>query len=41
MSRELTKKDFLSATAVKITVDTVLEINKKLEKDRVAYGQAI
>ena len=41
ISRELKKEEFLSDLAVKITVDTVIEINERLEKDRIAYWQAI
>jgi len=33
----LKKEEFLSDLAVKITVDTVIEINERLEKDRIAY----
>ena len=41
ISRQLKKAEFLKDTAIKITVDTVIEINERLEKDRVAYWQAI
>ena len=41
MSRELTKAEFLTDSALKITVDTVIEIEQRMSRDRIAYGQAI
>lgn len=41
LSRDLEKKDFLTDIALKISIETVWEINEKKAKDRVAYWQAI
>ncbi len=41
MPRELRKKDFLTDIALKIKIETVVEINEKKQTDRLAYGQLI
>ena len=41
MPRELSRKDFLSDIALKLKIETQVEINEKKQKDRVAYGQLI
>lgn len=41
LSRDLEKADFLTDVALRIKIETVIEIDEKKQKDRVAYWQAI
>lgn len=41
LSRDLEKADFLTDIALKIKIETIIEINEKKQKDRVVYWQAI
>lgn len=41
LPRELKKKEFISDLAVKIKIETQIEIDEKKQKDRIAYGQLI
>ena len=41
LPRELTKKDFITDLAVKIKIETVVEIEERNQTDRVAYAQMI
>lgn len=40
LSREFTREEFLTDQALKITVDTVLEIQDRLKKEQVTYAQS-
>lgn len=41
LSRDLEKADFLTDIALKIKIETIIEINEKKQKDRIIYWQAI
>lgn len=41
LSRDLEKADFLTDIALKIKIETLIEINEKKQKDRIIYWQAI